>query len=100
MTIEEMAELFEKHEDEESCQFERIPKARRKSQRPDLNGMLILDRLMPGTMPMVCSAEHDQIWFHDGGEKLAKVINESAIIDLLRCGIWWDGDIESLTSFV
>ena len=89
MTVEELEELFEKH-DEEMCKFERV--ADKLSRRADLHAFLLLDRLVPGEMDIVACAEHDQIMLGVDLEELAAVVTEEQVIDLVRCGVMLHDD--------
>ena len=83
---------------EEFLRFERI--ADPPSQRPDLCAFLLLDKLLPGERDIVSCAEHDQIWLDVDVEALAEVASKDDVVYLLRCGVWYDGDVESLSMFV
>lgn len=83
MTTEEMNGLFEA--EGEFLKFERVET--KLSKRPDLHAFLLLDRLVPGKMDMVCSAEHDEIWLDVDADKLAEVATSADIIELIRCGV-------------
>lgn len=78
--------------------FERIENPPHR--RPDLCAFLLLDRLVPGTTDMVSSAEHDEIWLDTDCDELAAVATEDDILFLVRCGVRYDDDIESLAMFV
>jgi hypothetical protein len=99
MTIEELQEQF-KAADDEFLQWERIPITERRSNRRDLHAMHLLDELLPGTDPMVAAAEHDEIWLTIGGETLAAVVQPEQIVELMRCGIRYDEETDSLARFV
>jgi len=88
-------ELFEKYEDE-YLEFHRIENKR--SNRPDLHAFLLLDELFPSDQDIICSAEHDQFWLDVPEEEIEK-IPEDKIIELVRCGVGYDEDIESLSMF-
>lgn len=89
--------LYEKH-DKEFLRFERVANPR--SKRPDLHAFLLLDELTPDTRDMVSSAEHDEIWLDVKIEALAEVITEEQFVDLIRCGVRYDSDVDSLAMFV
>jgi hypothetical protein len=78
--------------------FERITDP--PSQRRDLCAFLLLDKLLPGDRDIVACAEHDQIWLNVDIDELAKVASKDDVVYLLRCGVWYDGDVESLSMFV
>lgn len=92
-----MRDIFEKHEDE-FLKFDRVENKR--SGRRDLHAFLLLDSLMPGKRPMVSAAEHDEIWLDIDCEDLAQIATEAQILELIRCGVRYDDDVESLALFV
>lgn len=102
MTVEEMAFIF--GNEDCSCaeygKFDRVTEKNRLHLRPDICGMLILDRLSPGDSDMVTAAEHDEIWFDVNAERVAANATKDDILDIIRCGLRWDDDVESFTSFV
>jgi hypothetical protein len=89
-------DLFEHHNDE-ALKFDRVEV--KNSNRPDLHAFILLDKLPPGKGDIVCCAEHDQIWFNVSSEQI-ETISEDHIIELLRCGIYYDNETDSLYSFV
>jgi diadenosine tetraphosphatase ApaH/serine/threonine PP2A family protein phosphatase len=96
---DEARELFDKHDDE-FLKFERVPQDRKLSNRPDLCAFLLLDRLVPGgTSDIVAGAAHDEIWLDTDVDKLIAVASEDDIVTLVRCGVRYDEDIESLAMF-
>ena len=68
--------------------------------RPDLWAFMRLDALVPGTRDMVAVAEHDQFWLQVRPEELAAVATEEDVRDLIRCGVMYDDDIDSLSIYV
>ena len=98
MKTEQIHELFEKHEDE-SHKFEKVKN--KLASRPDVHAFLMLDRLFPSSngSDMVSSAEHDQIWLCIESDDLEKLTEEN-IIELRRCGVWWDSQFDCLSMFV
>lgn len=77
--------------------FESIESPRTK--RPDLHAFLVLDELQPGKRDIISAAEHDEFWLDIDCEKLAEVITEDQVRDLVRCGIRYDDENESLCMF-
>ena len=72
----------------------------KKSRRPDLHAMLLLDELFPASdKKMVCSAEHDEICFEPSGEKLNE-LTDAQILELTRCGVQYNEDYEYLSMFI
>lgn len=94
-----MTARFEKFDDE-FLKFDRIPAERRLSNRPDLHAFLLLDRLMPGTSDMVSAAEHDEIWLDVDTEELDAKVSDEELMDLIRCGVRYHDEYESLCLFV
>jgi len=89
-------DLFE-HDNNEALKFDRVEV--KNSKRPDLHAFILLDKLFPSKSDIVCCAGHDQIWFDVSSEQI-ETISEDHIIELLRCGIYYDNETESLYSFV
>jgi len=94
--IQDISEVFEKFEDE-FLEFELIELPR--SKRPDLHAFLLLDDLVPGCRDMVCAAEHDKFFIDVSPDDLAAVATEDQIKELVRCGIRYDSDTDSLAMF-
>ncbi len=84
MTVDEMAALFEKH-NEEFVRFERISVPRHP--RPDLHAFLLLHELDPNSCHMVAAAEHDEIYLEVDPERVATKITEDQVLELVRCGV-------------
>ena len=95
----DLREVSDRREDE-FLEFKKIVDP--KHIRPDLCAFLMLSEILPSKFghDMVCSAEHDQIWLDVDCEELAKVIAEAQFVDLMRCGVMYDDDTESLSMFV
>lgn len=70
------------------------------SNKPDVHAFILLDKLVPDNNNVIVTASHDEIFLSAGLEELAKVATEEDIIDLIRCGIRYDGDTESFCKFV
>jgi len=90
--VRELFDLFE----EDEHRFEDVTE--KSSTRSDLCAMLILDRLLPGNRDIICSAEHDMIYFNVDLEDLGNVATVTDIHNLVRCGLMCDGD--GLSTFV
>lgn len=99
MTTKHFTEAFDEHEDE-FLKFDRIPADERLSTRPDLHAFTILDRLVPGTDDMVSSAQYDEIFLSIDPETLASVVSREQLVDLIRCGLRYDEQFDSLAMFV
>lgn len=97
MTISEMVDLFQKHENEEYLHFSHV--FGKLSQRPDLHAFILLDRLCPDEFDIVEAAEHDEIWLGVDLSILSSVIIEEQVIELLRCGVRYDTEQDALSMF-
>lgn len=85
---------------DEYLKFERVEA--KLSERPDLHAFLILDRLSPAKFPkedIVSSSEHDEIWLSVDPKIVAANATTKDLVDLVRCGVAYDDDIESFSLF-
>ena len=96
MTSDQLRDLFEKH-DELFMAFELY--GRTGTCRPDLAAFVLLDNLCPATGDIVSGANHDEIYLGIEVEALAKVITEEQVIELIRCGVRYDDQHDSLCMF-
>lgn len=92
-----IAEIFEKHE-EEFLKFERIEI--KLSNRADIHAFILLDRLFPGERDIIAAAEHDEIYLDVEPEELIKVASELQLVDLIRCGVFYDKETCGLAMYV
>lgn len=100
MTVDELTELFLKHEDAFMDRVIADAKTRREhSYRRDLRAFNLLDKLVPGTGDIVNGAEHDKIWLSPTLEELAQVVTEEDVIALIECGVFLDDEVDSLSMF-
>jgi len=89
---------FEKY-DSVFCKFDQIQD--KLSQRRDLCAFMYLDKLIPDQNGKIIScAEHDEIYLEVDISELAKVATEEDVLFLLRCGVRYDSELESLCMFV
>ena len=98
MTLKEMSEAFKKHFDEEFIKFDRV--TNKATNKADLHGFLILDRLDPESTSVLGSAGADEVFLHTSPDAVLDKITEVDIIDLLRCGISYNEGYESFYIFV
>jgi len=91
-------DIFKKYEDE-FLRFEDV-KERPYGNRPDLHAFMLLDKLVPGKRDMVSAAEHDEIWLDVDTTDLEGIATEDQIVELIRCGVRYDEDTDSLALFV
>jgi len=97
MDRETFDNLWRKHHEAEFLKHQHSMKMV-STNRPDLRAMILLDQLVPGTVDILSSASHDEVWFEIEPDALAAVITEEQIIELIRCGVRYDED--SLCMFV
>lgn len=109
MTTDQLRELFKRFmEDDYLCFVDVEPKF---SNRPDLHAFVMLDKLLPvegGVISksvwkgdnIVESAEHDEIWLSISPDRLAEVVSEFQVRDLIRCGVRYDASVGLLAMFV
>jgi hypothetical protein len=99
---EELAEKLAAFMDEHGGEYgedQNIRPARRLHLRPDLNAFLLLDKLFPGDEDIVDAASHGTIFLSVEPHELMRVAGEEDILDLIRCGVFYDGDTYSLAMF-
>lgn len=92
----DLAEVFEKYDDE-YIKFDRV--VNKASNRPDLCAFMLLDAILPGGSDMVCAATHDQIYLGVDCEAFAELSTEADILTLVRCGVFYDSETDSLSMF-
>lgn len=92
MTLEELAALFEKHEDV-------YLKSNEIDGPADLAAFNLINKLLPSKKDMIACAEHDEFWLSAIPEKMAEVASEEDIIFLIKCGVRYDEDTDSFAFF-
>ena len=97
MNIEELQELFEKHNDR-YLKFEEVVSNPR-SKRPDLHAFLLLDSLCQGDDDMISASEHDIFYLSVRPEDVCEHITEDQVIELIACGVMYDGEYECFSMF-
>lgn len=89
-------DLYEKH-NEEFLRFERVET--KFSQRPDLHAFILLDKIIPDDSDIISASEHDEIYLSVSPEELLKEATEEQLIELIRCGVRYDSQTDSLSMF-
>jgi len=84
MSREELEHLFKKHHDK-FLNFHDVVNPR--SRRPDLNAFLLLDSLLPNGRDIIGGADHDVVYLSINPARLAEVVSEDQVIELIRCGV-------------
>lgn len=92
---EYIKQLFSKHQ-KELCFFER--ETHRFSNRPDLNALMILDILQPNIFNIIKAFKNKEVFLFVDLDTL--VITEEQVISLLRSGVNYDSEYDSLRLFV
>ena len=90
-------ELIFANNDGEYGKFEMVED--KLSNRPDLCAFLLIDKLLGGSRDMVCASEHDQFYLEADCEVLSLRATEGDIITLIRCGVMFDSETDSLAMF-
>jgi hypothetical protein len=93
-----MRELFKAHESE-FLKFHNVIGQRRLSERPDLCAFLLLNQLCPGSADIVGDAQHDIIHLSADPDKLMATASPDDILTLVRCGVIFDTETDSLAMF-
>ena len=89
---------FDLHDDE-YLKFSRIESP--PSQRPDICALLLIDKLLPKPgRDVISAAEHDVFYLAADIEKFSEVATVDDVIYLVRCGVHYDAESESLAMFV
>ena len=98
MSVAQLKATFDKYDDE-YIQFQNV--ANKRSRRPDMHAFIVLDELLPGDGKgdLISAAEHDQFFLDIEPEALARVATDELILDLVRCGVSFDEENESLFLF-
>ena len=96
MTLDEMKTIFDDAHDE-FLHFERV--ATILSTRPDLHAFMRLDKLCHGEANIVSDAHHDEFYLSIDPSKLATVASKDDIIELIRCGVRYDDEWDTLAMF-
>ena len=89
-------DFFDEHENEHG-KFDKIETP--PSDRPDLCAFLLLDKIVPGSYDIICGAEHDIFWLSVSPEEFCNSCSESDLIYLIRCGVFYDEDVDSFAMF-
>ena len=80
MTIEQLVELFEIH-DEEFLRFDRV--RNKTSNRPDLHAFILLDKIIPDTVDIVSGAKHDEIFLGIDLEEFARRLQRNNSLNFI-----------------
>lgn len=93
----DLKETFDKYE-KEFLEFDRIEN--KLNDRPDIHAFLLLDKLFPSKgRDIISAAEHDMFYLDIDCEVLAENITEADVLDLVRCGIFYDDETDGLAMY-
>ncbi len=95
--MKKLEKLCKKYEDE-FLEFDKVEN--KLSNRPDLHAFLLLDKLFPSTNDMISAAEHDEIYLEIEPDKLSRKATEEQILELIRSGVMYDEETDSISMFV
>jgi hypothetical protein len=85
MTLDDLADLFEKHSDTEYL--------KRKGEGPnDLAAFIRIQNLVGGDKDIIAATGHDEYWLSTDPTDLAEAATEEDVIFLIRCGVRYDED--------
>lgn len=94
----DLKEVFEKYRND-FLRFELVEE--KLHSRPDVCAFILLDKLLPEDgCDMVSAAEHDIIYLDVDCDKLAGIATEEDVLMLVRCGVLFNGEYDSLYMFV
>lgn len=68
--------------------------------RKDIAAFCLLDRLIPGDKDLIGGADHDIVFLDVDLDKLNENASDDDIECLVRCGVHYDSETESLAVFV
>lgn len=95
--MNKIKKIFQKHQNE----FHSFKDIKNKlSKRDDLHAFLLLDKIIPNDHSMIASADHDVIYLNIEIEDLEQAVTEEQIIELIRCGVFYDEEFDCLGMFV
>ena len=89
-------ELFESFNDD-YLNFDKVKNKR--SQRPDLHAFIVLSELFSGDRDIVSGARHEEIFLDFDYEQLI-TLSPQVVLELVRSGVRYDSERESLVMFV
>lgn len=96
MNLSELMQIFEAHEDA-SHKFEQIDKPLHRVR--DICAMLTIDAIAPFKRDAISAAEHDQIWFDVDIDAFCAKATPGDVLTLIRCGVFFDSGVDSLSMF-
>lgn len=80
--------------EEDFLEFEKI--IDKFSNRPDLHAFILLDKLFPDDVDIICHSGHKEIQLSIKEEQIEKLTDEQ-ILELVRCGVRYDGCLRMFT---
>ncbi len=98
MTRDELVVFWEKKHKDEYIEFDRVRK--KYSKRPDVSAFILLDKLAPGGQDLITGCANGKIWLNVNINRLLTNATEEQLIDLRRCGVFYDKSNDSLAMFL
>lgn len=93
MTVSKLKKLFQAAANaREGCKFDRITE--HLATRPDVHAFVLMDRLCPsrGGIDIVYNTTDEDIILDIKLTDLAKTISPEQVLELVRCGLFFDAD--------
>lgn len=95
MNSKELKELINQYCDDcQGCKFELVEN--KLSNRADLHAFLLMDRILPGDSNIILSARHKEVYFSFKMDEFAAVVTQEEVLELVRCGVCYDGHFDCL----
>jgi hypothetical protein len=96
-----MLAFFEERADDFG-NIEDVKPSRRLHRRPDLNAFLLLDKLLTNgnDSAILVDARNEQVWLSPKPWEVMQRASEEDLLDLVRCGVFYDEDNDSLSMYV
>lgn len=82
----------------EYCNFDNITE--KYTNKRDLNALILLDKLFPDTSNIIRSVESHIICLNISLEDLINKASEEQLLNIIRCGIWYDSAKERLFMYI
>ncbi len=91
--LDKWEQFFEDYESEYG-KFDRI--INKRHHRPDIHAFLLISEVLPEDKgKIIRDAEHDQFYLDGDPETFFKRATEEQVIELIRCGVGYEADLES-----
>ncbi len=98
MTRDELVVFWEKKHKNEYIEFDRVKK--KYSNRHDVSAFILLDKLAPGGQDLIMGSNNEKIWLNVNINRMLANATDEQLIDLRRCGVFYDKSNDSLAMFL